>query len=178
MKKLIFIASISMLAMMIPVVGCSSSSTKSDSTVHNESALMSGGGPRAPQAAIEACNGKKEGDSCTFTMDNNVIESKCVTAPSKSDDDSKAGLICGNDSPPKGAPPSGHPPDGQPKKREPSEAEYSACVGKSAGDACSVTENDKSMNGKCVSPPEDAKDSRMHCMPERKPGNGPKPPQG
>ena len=178
LEKKIFVASIPMLAMMIPVTGCSSSSTKNDPTVHNESSLMSGGGPGQPQEAFEACNGKKEGDSCTFKMDETIIESKCVTAPRRSDDGRNESLVCENDSQPKGAPPGDRPPHGQPQKREPSEAEYSACVGKSAGDACSVTEGDESVDGKCVSPPDRAKDSRMHCMPERKPGDGPRPPQG
>jgi hypothetical protein len=56
------------------------------------------------------------------------------------------------------------PPGGGP----PAEA-FEACVGKSRGDACTVTFGDRTMKGTCEAPPPDVKDTRLSCRPSEMP---------
>lgn len=62
--------------------------------------------------------------------------------------------------------------------RGPPPEAFTACEGKAAGDACSVTTPDgETLAGTCASPPADAPDTRIACRPDRMPEGGP-PPHG
>ncbi|AKV04499.1 hypothetical protein AKJ09_11162 [Labilithrix luteola] len=62
----------------------------------------------------------------------------------------------------------GHPHDG--RHHGPPPAAFDACTSKATGDACTVSFDDKQINGKCAAPPPDAEDKRSFCAPEGGPG--------
>lgn len=86
-----------------------------------------------PPEAIEACKGKAAGDDCSVTHDGRTLNGKCVPPPPNA---------------PAGAPLACLPPPPPP----PQEA-IDACTGKAVGDACSVTHDGHTVDGKCVTPP-------------------------
>lgn len=59
----------------------------------------------------------------------------------------------------------GHPGHGHHGHHAPPPASYEACQAKAAGDACTLTFGEKSIGGKCVTPPAGAPDARAFCMP-------------
>jgi len=66
--------------------------------------------------------------------------------------------------------PSSHPADASPRHRPPQEA-FDACKSLSEGAACSVTFQDRTMNGTCRKGPRG--ESELACVPERAPGPPP-----
>src|SRR4051812_22716742 len=59
--------------------------------------------------------------------------------------------------------------------RGPPPEAFTACEGKGAGDACTVTHDDQSIAGTGASPPADARDPRLACRPDHMPEGGPPP---
>jgi hypothetical protein len=60
--------------------------------------------------------------------------------------------------------------------RGPPPEAFAACEGKAAGDACTMTHEDVSIAGTCVSPPADAPaDAKIACRPDHMPEGGPPP---
>lgn len=59
--------------------------------------------------------------------------------------------------------------------RGPPPEAFTACEGKAAGDACTVTHGNDSISGTCASPPPDASDTRLACRPDHMPEGGPPP---
>lgn len=57
--------------------------------------------------------------------------------------------------------------------RGPPPEAFTACEGKAAGDACTVTHGSDSISGTCASPPPDAPDTRLACRPDHMPEGGP-----
>jgi len=70
----------------------------------------------------------------------------------------------------------GHRPPG-PHHPPPPEA-FDACNGKTADAACTVTHGDRTMEGKCITPPPDANEKRLLCAPPHPPGGPGGPPPG
>jgi hypothetical protein len=64
---------------------------------------------------------------------------------------------------------SGHAQSEPPKGGGPPPLAYSACSGKSKGDACSVKLGEREMKGTCENPPPDAEDTRLACRPSDMP---------
>jgi hypothetical protein len=64
------------------------------------------------------------------------------------------------------------PQQGKGHRGPPPEA-FTACEGKVAGDACTVTHDEHSITGTCASPPADAPDTRLACRPDHMPEGGP-----
>jgi hypothetical protein len=62
--------------------------------------------------------------------------------------------------------------------RGPPPEAFTACEGKAAGDACTMTHEEQSIAGTCVSPPADAPDARILCRPEHMPEGGAPPGAG
>lgn len=56
--------------------------------------------------------------------------------------------------------------------RGPPPEAFTACEGKAAGDACTVTHDDQTLTGTCVAPPADAPDARIACRPDNMPEGG------
>lgn len=65
-------------------------------------------------------------------------------------------------------------PDGPPRHGPPPAA-FTACEGKSAGDACTVPHGDRSATGVCAGPPPGVSDTRLACRPDGPPPDGPPP---
>lgn len=59
--------------------------------------------------------------------------------------------------------------------RAPPPEAFTACEDKAAGDACTITHDDKTITGTCISPPADAPDPRIICRPDNMPEGGPPP---
>jgi hypothetical protein len=84
-------------------------------------------GPRhpPPQAAFDACQSKKSGETCEVTFHEHTMSGTCATMP----DDR---LACRPD----------HPPGPPPELK-------AACADKKSGDVCSATLGDHTINGTC-----------------------------
>jgi hypothetical protein len=63
------------------------------------------------------------------------------------------------------------PPDGDQGHRGPPEEAFTACSGKSEGDACTVTHHNETQAGTCRKGPPNGNDQRLACMPKDGPGN-------
>lgn len=99
-----------------------------------------------PKEAIDACNGKTAGETCSFTgrMDN-TIEGTCRTPPR-----AEGQVVC------------------VPK---PPQQAFDACKGKAEGDTCTFTgRRGMNVNGTCKKPPVGGED--MVCRPDKRPMSG------
>jgi hypothetical protein len=95
-----------------------------------------------PQEAIQACDGKTSGDTCSFTgMRNDTVTGTCRNGP-----DGQGALAC---APAQMPGQSQHQGSGQPS------AAIQACNGKSMGNSCSFAgPNNQSVSGSCQQGPE------------------------
>lgn len=99
-------------------------------------------GPRPmPKEAIEACNGKTIGETCSFKgRKNDNVEGTCRTPPQ-----TEGQVVC------------------VPK---PPQQAFDACKGKSEGDTCTFTgRENRTVNGMCKKSP--MGDEEMVCRPQR-----------
>lgn len=80
------------------------------------------------------------------------------------------GGSCEGMGPGRGGPPHG---PGERRFHAPPPEAFAACEGKAERDACSVTLPDRAVMGHCATPPPDAGDTRLFCMPEHGPGTPP-----
>lgn len=60
-----------------------------------------------------------------------------------------------------------------PHRHEPPPEAFNACSSKTKGDACTVTFDDHTMQGKCNLPPPDTGDTRLVCFPDGPPPGAP-----
>jgi spore coat protein H len=107
------------------------------------------GGP--PPEMVAACNGLTAGDACTVTLKGQALSGTCRAGPT-----SDASLACF----PKGPPP------GRPRALFsilPIRAAVEACKGRAAGDSCSVTFSDGTVDGTCGADPH--QDGSLICLP-------------
>lgn len=109
---------------------------------------VSGGGRHRgpPQEAVTACSSKSAGATCSFTHHDRNIEGTCRTGPSGDS------LSCA--------------PAGGPGHHGPPPEALSACASSSAGAACTVSFNGKSLTGTCAAGPDG---SQLACRPARPP---------
>jgi len=127
-----------------------------------------------PPEAFTACDAKAVGDACSVTFGDKDHAGTCVTPPAGAPD---ARIVClPKDMPP---PPPGGPgggpgrgpggPGGGPGHGHggPPPAAFTACDGKPAGAACSVTLGDRTIDGSCKGPPPGVSDPRLACAPAR-----------
>jgi hypothetical protein len=99
--------------------------------------------PSPPPEMVQACSGYAAGDSCSVTLNGHTIEGTCRSGP-----DAEAPLACFPKGPPPGVPLRGV---------------VEACDGRAAGDSCSVTSNDRTIDGTCRTDPH--RDGSLVCFP-------------
>jgi hypothetical protein len=114
-----------------------------------------------PPAAFTACESKAVGDACTVTFGSDSVAGHCAAPPPDVADTRSA---CRPDKMP------GHGPGehGRPHGPPP-EAVFTACNGKAADAACTVTLGDHTFGGSCKAPPPGIDDTRLGCMPPHPP---------
>lgn len=100
-----------------------------------------------------------------------LLVTACSGQVASSDPASQSQALTTTDATTSAAPPPGPPPHHGP----PPEA-FTACEGKAANDACSVTLHGTAEAGTCVSPPPGVSDTRLACRPDRMPEGGGRPP--
>lgn len=122
-----------------------------------------------PPEAFDACQSKAVGDVCTVTFGGESLTGKCVAPP-----DGDARIHCRPDKLPEGHHPGGK--GGHPHGPPP-EAIFTACDGKAADAACTVTLGDRTIEGTCKAPPPGVEGTRLGCVPARPPRPEGAPPQ-
>jgi len=98
------------------------------------------------QAAIQACEGRAEGDACTLTFPGQTVDGACVVF--------QGVLACSMTATP-------NPPD------NPHEASVQACAGKAGGDDCQFTFDGQTTTGTC-----EQVQGELQCRPQDGPGPG------
>jgi hypothetical protein len=112
------------------------------------------GGPRhhhlPPPAAFEACKDKSVGTACTVQIHDADINGTCEAPPPGSSQNTPACRPAAGARHHHGPPP---------------EAVFAACDNKADGDACSVTLENRTIDGSCRTPHHDAGTARLLCAP-------------
>jgi hypothetical protein len=102
----------------------------------------SGAASGPPPEMVEACNGSAAGDACTVTLKGRTFDGTCRPGPT-----SETPLACLPKGPPPGVP-----------MREAADA----CNGRAAGDVCSFTFPDRTIDGTCQLDPH--RDGSLVCL--------------
>lgn len=109
--------------------------------------------PAPPQAIFDACTGKAAGDTCSATVGERTFSGKCGTGPM-----SEGKLGC-------------HPEGGPGGHRGPPPEAFTACEGKSADAACSISTPRGNLDGTCSAG--HGGDGKLACRPKGPPPGGP-----
>ncbi|MDF2696678.1 MAG: hypothetical protein K0S65_5061, partial [Labilithrix sp.] len=157
------------------LAGCSGTTATSDPATQTQaqSVTVSDGGAEArrppghhhhgpPAEAFAACSSKAAGDACSVTLDKDSLAGTCVNPPADAPD---ARIVCRPDKMPEHGP-GGH--GGRPPGPPPAEV-FTACEGKAADAACSVTFGDRTIEGTCKAAPPGMNETRLGCAPSHPP---------
>lgn len=113
-----------------------------------------------PQEALDACKGLRDGDTCSFSVDEHDVKGSCRACPRDGT------LACAPADLPRGR--------GMGAHRGPPQEAVAACSGLAAGAACSFTFDGRALDGTCRGPA----DKPAACAPDGMPlhGEHPAPP--
>ena len=140
----------------------SSQTAQADTVTTADASAPHGHHRGPPPEALAACASKAAGDACTVTFHDETLTGKCAAPPA---DSGATTLACRPDRMPDHGGPGGHP------HGPPPEAIFTACEGKAADAACSVTLHDHTLDGTCKAPPEGVNETRLGCRPAHGPSH-------